>query len=583
MRTFHKIRVSVDEKPSQLTFCRTQKRLLCWICLVRIDSNKFFQVISLLCPTVLQLTHRVLVIVASMNTNRFQGMSNNNYSKQASRNLERNQHLQQVDVQLAAMEKKTAFRRTVDHGNNMGRWHLERQFGKANLQQPIGVVRPELSYLADLLPLLAYSLLANVEAKNKRNMAIMDIETKFVHLLSNKAKHTINTVKWTPEGRRLVVASHSGEFTIWNGMTFNFETIMQAHDQPILSMVYSHNDEWLLLGDQLGVIKYWQPNFNNVNILNGHSLGIRDIAFSPNDSKFLTGADDSTIKIWNFNNGQEERTLAGHHWDVKSADWHPDMGLIVSGLKDNLVKLWDPRVSQAISTLHGFKHTVVRTRFQPAGTRRLLASASRDRSCRVFDLRTMKDLLVLRDHETDLSCVAWHPLHASMLTTAAYSGAMNHYILDTYVPPPLSAAPALGSRGGRARDTPANYNLDQPGTLEAAHKIPYAHEKAIHSLEYHPLGHLLCLAGSDKTARFWSRARPNDPLSFKDPLYTDDKQGAWYYAVNNNINAIMDPSVVAGLLPNINVGGDSQSRVVPGLNMEAQQPATSSGIPGLRG
>ena len=107
------------------------------------------------------------------------------------------------------------------------------------------------------------------------------MQTKFVHLSSNKVKHTINTVKWTPEGRRLLVASHSGEFTLWNGMTFNFETIMQAHESPILTMKYSNHDEWLLSGDQNGTVKYWQPNFNNVNNISAHANGVRDIAFHP--------------------------------------------------------------------------------------------------------------------------------------------------------------------------------------------------------------------------------------------------------------------------------------------------------------
>lgn len=308
-------------------------------------------------------------------------------------------------------------------------------------------------------------------------------------------------------------------------MTFNFETIMQAHDLAILSLKYSHNDEWLLSGDQEGTIKYWQPNFNNVNIIQGHTDGIRDIAFSPNDTKFLTCSDDSSIKIWNFNNGKEERTLLGHHWDVKTADWHPNLGLIVSGSKDNLIKLWDPRASSCITTLHGYKHTVSKARFQPNGTKRLLASVSRDRSCRVFDLRTMKDLLTIRDHETDLSCVEWHPIHPSMLTTAAYDGSINQYLLNSYI-----------SEGK------LESNNNTSAKIEACHKIPYAHERAIHALEYHPLGHLLCSAGADRLARFWSRARPNDAMGFQDSLYTNEKVGAWYYGVNNNINAVIEPT-----------------------------------------
>lgn len=35
-------------------------------------------------------------------------------------------------------------------------------------------------------------------------------------------------IKWTPEGRRLVTGASSGEFTLWNGLTFNFETILQV-------------------------------------------------------------------------------------------------------------------------------------------------------------------------------------------------------------------------------------------------------------------------------------------------------------------------------------------------------------------
>lgn len=467
------------------------------------------------------------------------------------RNAAYNQNMEQ---QLALQDKKSTHRRTVDHGNNMGRWYINRALGVPD--QPLGKIRPELSFLMDLLPSPAY---------NKRTMNIMDAQAKFVHLSSNKARHSINSVKWTPEGRRLLVASHAGEFTVWNGMTFNFETIMQAHDLAILALKYSHNGDWLLSGDQDGTLKYWQPNFNNVNIVQGHTDAVRDIAFSPNDAKFLTCADDSSAKIWSFNTGREERALSGHHWDVKCADWHPNLGLVVTGSKDNLVKLWDPRSANCVSTLHGFKHTVTKTKFQPSGTRRMLASVSRDRSCRVFDLRTMKDFLVLRDHESDLSCVEWHPHHAAMLTTAAYDGSMHHYLLESHV-----------SDG-------KNLKGDTQTTSEAIHKIPYAHEKAIHALEYHPLGHLLCSAGADRSARFWLRARPNDPMAFSDPLYSNDKVGAWYYGVNNNINAVVDERQV-GSAAGSGVGGEVPGLSLPGLNRPNNGASELWGaIPGLRG
>ena len=57
---------------------------------------------------------------------------------------------------------------------------------------------------------------------------------------------------WTPDGRRLVTGAASGEFTLWNGMAFNFETILQAHDYPVRSMSWSRDGNWLATGDQGG-------------------------------------------------------------------------------------------------------------------------------------------------------------------------------------------------------------------------------------------------------------------------------------------------------------------------------------------
>lgn len=35
-------------------------------------------------------------------------------------------------------------------------------------------------------------------------------------------------LKWAPTGRRLITGSQSGEFTLWNGQSFNFEMILQV-------------------------------------------------------------------------------------------------------------------------------------------------------------------------------------------------------------------------------------------------------------------------------------------------------------------------------------------------------------------
>lgn len=118
-------------------------------------------------------------------------------------------------------------------------------------------------------------------------------------------------LQWTPEGRRVLTGSSSGEFTLWNGLTFNFETILQGHDTAIRAMRFNHNGAYLASADDTGTIKYYQPNMNNLNTMQAHREAIRGLSFSPDDRRFATASDDSTVRIWDFAESRQESTLTG--------------------------------------------------------------------------------------------------------------------------------------------------------------------------------------------------------------------------------------------------------------------------------
>lgn len=110
--------------------------------------------------------------------------------------------------------------------------------------------------------------------------------TRFTHTSMNKVRHPVTAIAMAPDGKRVITGSLSGEFTLWNAQHFNFETILQAHDVALRSMVFSHSDEYLLSGDHAGTVKYWQPNFNSVKTLQCHDQPLRQLCFSPTDLKY---------------------------------------------------------------------------------------------------------------------------------------------------------------------------------------------------------------------------------------------------------------------------------------------------------
>jgi polyadenylation factor subunit 2 len=357
--------------------------------------------------------------------------------------------------------------------------------------------RPSASYIVDMQPPAA-----------RVTSAAESIPAKAVHSSLNKVKHPVNVVKWTPEGRRLLTGSTSGEFTLWNGMGFNFETIMQAHEAAIRAVEYTSTDDWLLSADQTGVVKYWQTNFNNVKEIQAHTEAIRGLAIAPTDTKFVTCADDTTLKVWDFASSTEESTLTGHGWEVKSVDWHPHKGLLVSGSKDHTVKFWDPRTGKCLTTLHGHKNPISKTMFEPVQGN-MLATCARDHTARIFDLRMMRDVLLLKGHEKDIITMAWHPIHKNLLSTGGVDGSIHHYLLDEQNPPPGVAPSTSPYDSADPANAPAQ-------TIYPAHSLQYAHDFTVWTMDWHPLGHILASGSNDRVTRFWTRPRPGDTSYMND-------------------------------------------------------------------
>lgn len=309
------------------------------------------------------------------------------------------------------------------------------------------------------------------------NNPINAVTTKFVHLSLNKQRCPVNAVRWTPDGRRMMTGSSSGEFTLWNGTTFNFETILQAHDAAIRAMCWSRSGGFLVTGDHLGVMKVWQPSMNNLKVLTSHKEPVRQVSFAPSDSKFASCSDDGTLRVWDFATMADERVLSGHGWDVKTVHWHPFQALISSGSKDNLVKLWDPRTGDNVATLHGHKNAVLDVKWNANGN--WLITASKDQIVKLFDIRTMREIITYRAHKKEVNAVSWHPVHETLFASGGAEGAIHFHTTS---------------------------QVDPVGSLEGAH------DGIVWSLDWHPLGHVLVSGSADCSARFWTRHRPGDSL-----------------------------------------------------------------------
>jgi polyadenylation factor subunit 2 len=403
-------------------------------------------------------------------------------------------------------------RPVTDYGSSLVQW-MGRRRPHYKGTQYYEQERPSASYVVDILPPAA---LLDSPAES--------VPTRHLHTSLGKSKKPVTVVRWMPEGRRLLAGVHNGEFMLWNGMSFNFETVTAMGSSSLRAAEWSNRKDWLVAANDEGTVYYLQPTLNNPHQFKGHESPIRDLSFAPNDSKFVTASDDNTLKIWDFTSSTNESTFTDHGWDVKTCDWHPTKGLIVSGSKDHSVRLWDPRTTRSLTTLHGHKNAITATVFSRLRDQ-LLATAGRDSQARIFDLRMMRDVCILRGHEKGITSIAWHPIHSALISTGGDDGALHSYLLsEPNTPIGVSTA------------TVSPYNTSDPKSAAAqsiypAHRITYAHESSIWSLDWHPLGHILATGSNDHFTRFWSRSLPGQTNCFKDQFHLGEEgaeaQGTW--------------------------------------------------------
>ncbi|OQR88099.1 WD40 repeat-containing protein [Achlya hypogyna] len=380
--------------------------------------------------------------------------------------------------------RKPIVRKCIDPNSTFISYVTQRKFARDFRDLPPQyAMNPHSAYKRYMLPPGAFS----------RDDVMSCVATKFCRSSTNKQRCPVNCLMWTPEGRRLITGNSVGEFTLWNGLAFNFETILQAHDDAVRAMVWSHNDNWFVTADHGGVIKYWQSSMTNVQLVHGHREAVRSLSFSPTDYKFVSCSDDATVKIWDFESVKEERVLTGHGWDVKCVAYHPSKALLASGSKDNLVKIWDPKSGASLNTLHGHKNTVVKVAWNQNGN--WLLTASRDQLIKLYDIRTLKEFATMKGHTREVTSLAWHPIYEQLFLSGSYDGSLLYW---------------------------------QVGQETPIATIAHAHDNAVWDIQWHPAGHVVATGSNDHSTKFWSRNRPGDCMDdkYNNVLGEGDARGA---------------------------------------------------------
>ncbi len=216
----------------------------------------------------------------------------------------------------------------------------------------------------------------------------------------------------------------------------------------------------------------------------------------------------------------DELTLVGHAGRVWGVAFSPDGQRLASGSGDKTVKIWDSATGKELFALKGHAGLVYGVAFSPDGQR--LASASNDQTVRIWDSATGKELLAHKGHAGLVYGVAFSP-DGQRLATGSDDQTVK--IWDSATGKELFSFKGHAGTVWSVAFSPDGQRLasgsdDQTVKIwdSATGKELFAlkgHAGLVGSVVFSPDGQRLASASNDQTVKIWDSATGTEQFTLK--------------------------------------------------------------------
>ena len=138
-------------------------------------------------------------------------------------------------------------------------------------------------------------------------------------------------------------------------------------------------------------------------------LPVRCAKFVCRKQWFLAASDDMRLRVFNYNTMEKVKEFEAHADYIRCLEVHPSLPYVLSSSDDMTIKLWDwDRGFECTQMFEGHNHYVMQVKINPKDTN-TFASASLDRSIKVWGLGSHVPHYTLDGHERGVNCVDYYP------------------------------------------------------------------------------------------------------------------------------------------------------------------------------
>ena len=262
----------------------------------------------------------------------------------------------------------------------------------------------------------------------------------------------IRSLAFDPESKTLISGGDDTLIRLWDSETTRCTQTLKGHRSGVWAVAYqagvqaskdqerSHSN-LIATGGFDQTIRLWDSATGQcIKVLESRAGWIHSLAFNPNKPLLASGSIAPIVQVWDLETGECAQQLQGHRDQIWSVAFSPDGQYLASTGADHEVKLWDVETGECVRTFLGHTDWMYAVAFVPVSetdtsatnttvsktdssktdqpAKYHLASASGDRTVRLWDIQTGGCLRTFSGHDGWVYSLAAHPSRPILVSSS---------------------------------------------------------------------------------------------------------------------------------------------------------------------
>ncbi|XP_059457505.1 coatomer subunit beta'-2 isoform X2 [Corylus avellana] len=244
----------------------------------------------------------------------------------------------------------------------------------------------------------------------------------------------VKSVDLHPTEPWILASLYSGTVCIWNYQSQTMAKSFEVTELPVRSAKFIARKQWVVAGaDDMFIRVYNYNTMDKVKVFEAHTDYIRCVAVHPTLPYVLSSSDDMLIKLWDWEKGWAcTQIFEGHSHYVMQVTFNPkDTNTFASASLDRTIKIWNLGSPDPNFTLDAHQKGVNCVDYFTGGDKPYLITGSDDHTAKVWDYQTKSCVQTLEGHTHNVSAVCFHP-ELPIIITGSEDGTVRIWHSTTY-------------------------------------------------------------------------------------------------------------------------------------------------------